>query len=576
MDNNELNQLADQLLDGASPRVRRDAAEKLGERRDPMAIAFLVQSYNQEPDKSVVKAVRQALLVYRHMEREAGAGDGTAAAGASGGIPAGLLSTVRRVLGILLVVLLAGNVVVLGMKAVSTALNQPTPTPVQTAADSREALLAQFQARADAIDAEARTLRPLFTTFQVEIEALREKPRCTTLGSSAIAVTGLAGVNRATYPDLGPVSDQLDAAAQKVLDLRTRYTELCALPDFETVDRRVQEQGGPAALVQALDAVLSGDFGQGRNMLAQAIERPAATVGPTFTASPPPTLEGAQTTIAQATNAATAAGATLDSGTPPLAATQAPSATPLPSATPSPTPTPRPFAFAGLALDTLSAFRARFDMRYAGLSAAKDEFRGSAQVILTFQRDPALGQFDLSVREAEPPFIQQEGIIPADLYAPGNTTISLIDGLRYVEGNMLPAGVPCLAVRASADFPALFQFPAFADHLLPVAAGLGITDLNQAGLSFVSTDGSTDTYRAEKESATDDNVVTRTTIEATVDHATSRLVRYTFSLVRDVPPTVVRQEITSLSVEYQLQQVDSAVDVSGVRVSMACRGAPVQ
>lgn len=166
MGDNELNQLADQLLDGASSRIRRDAAVTMGERRDPMAIAFLVQSYNQEQDKSVRKAVREALLVYRRMEREAGSAP-QKAAGGSGGIPARLLNTVRRLLVILLVVLIAGNLIVLGMRAVSTAMNQPTPTPVQTAPDPREALVAQLQARADAIDTEARTLRPLFTTLSL-------------------------------------------------------------------------------------------------------------------------------------------------------------------------------------------------------------------------------------------------------------------------------------------------------------------------------------------------------------------------------------------------------------------------
>jgi hypothetical protein len=116
----------------------------------------------------------------------------------------------------------------------------------------------------------------------------------------------------------------------------------------------------------------------------------------------------------------------------------------------------------------------------------------------------------------------------------------------------------------------------FEAHLLPAGAGLGITDLNQAALSFVSSSGGLDTYRAEDESATDDNVVTRTTIEATVDGATGQLVRYTFTLEREVPPDVVRQEITSLSVEYQLQQVDAAVDLSGIGVSLACRGVPLQ
>ncbi|MCC7210089.1 MAG: HEAT repeat domain-containing protein [Anaerolineae bacterium] len=575
MGDNELNQLADQLLDGASPRIRRDAAEKLGQRRDPMAIAFLVQSHNQEQDKSVRKAVREALLVYRQMERDAGGGPATAAS-AGGGIPAGLLGTVRRLLTILLVVLIVGNVVVLGMRAVSTAMNQPTPTPVQTAPDPRDTLVAQLQARANAIDTEARTLRPLFTTFQVEIEALGEKPRCSALGASDMAITGMADVNRVTYPDLGPVSDQLDAAAQKLLDLRARYQELCALPDFDAVSRRAQELGGPAALVQALDAALSGEFGAGRNLLVQAIEQPAATVGPTFTASPPPTVEGAQTAIAQATIAATAAGPTAEAGTPQPTPSPEPSATPSPTVTPSPTPTPRPFAFAGLKLADLSRFRARFDMRYSGLTAAKDEFRGSAQVILTFQQNPPLGQLDLSVREAEPSIIEQEGVLPANLYAPGNTTISLIDGVYYVEGNLLSPGVACRATRAPADAAALFQSPAFEAHLVPAAAGLGITDLNQAGLSFVSSSGNQDTYRAENESATEDNVVTRTTLEAVIDTTTGRLVRYLFTLERDVPSIVVRQEITSLSVEYQLQQVDQAVDVNGIRVSMACRGAPVQ
>jgi hypothetical protein len=584
MADTDLNQLVDQLLDATNPRARREAARQLGALRDPMAISFLAQAYHQDSNRSVRRAAQEALLAYRRLEAEATRADGkTPAARLRLPIAPERLVWLRRLLTAILVVTVVVNLGLIGMRIVQSLADRGPARPQQDAPTPRETLIAAYQTRIAAIEAEATQVRPLFTQLQAEVGTLRQLPRCAPPPESAVTPVEIADIDSYTYPDLGPINGVINLAAQKLIGLRGDYVALCEIRDFSALDARVAQLGGPAILVQRLDDMLNADLGGARNALNRAITNPAPTVGPTITPTPLPTNTPAPTSTAAPESAISppAPVAPGESDATPtalaVAPTDAPTATPVPTATPTLTPTPPPFVFTGLGLETLQRFRARLDVRYEGLTTGRDPFRGSLQVLITHQADPVLGLLDISLREGEPRVILQEGWLNRDLYYPGNTALTVADGVLYATGVIVRPPAQCTAARTSVENArALFTEASFVDNLVPGVANLGFSDLNAAGLTLVTNDGFHDIYRRTLDETAADGVRTVVSIEALVSLDARRLVRYTFDLQRDVPRDVIRQEITRLSVEYQLQATDGAVDVSGVRPAPACRGVPVR
>src|SRR5437870_13651391 len=69
MSQTELDRLLDDL-EAADPKVRRNAAQRLGELGRPEAIAGLVIAYNNDLDVGVKRAAEKALRVFRRMEQK--------------------------------------------------------------------------------------------------------------------------------------------------------------------------------------------------------------------------------------------------------------------------------------------------------------------------------------------------------------------------------------------------------------------------------------------------------------------------------------------------------------------------
>src|SRR5258708_10323086 len=129
MSQSELDQLVDQLY-VEDPKVRRNAAKRLGESGQPEYIAELVNVYMKDSDAGVRKTAEEALRTFRRIEHNMLQGADPDEAPQRDMAP--LLKGLRLILGILLVVTFFINGVMLIGRALPPPIEgkptQPGPT----------------------------------------------------------------------------------------------------------------------------------------------------------------------------------------------------------------------------------------------------------------------------------------------------------------------------------------------------------------------------------------------------------------------------------------------------------------
>src|SRR3954464_6858665 len=158
MSQSELDQLLDQLFFD-DPKLRRNAAQRLGELGSPEAIADLVNVYNKDADPGVRKAAGDALRVFRRMEQQM---LGTIPEEEAGSGPnlGPILGKARLGLIALLAITIFVNVAVLIGKAIPVSVET---TPTLAAPTARNTLVDAFKTRIEAVRTEATTLRGLMS-----------------------------------------------------------------------------------------------------------------------------------------------------------------------------------------------------------------------------------------------------------------------------------------------------------------------------------------------------------------------------------------------------------------------------
>lgn len=446
---NDLNTLADQLLDNADPKLRRDAAKQMGALRDANAIAYLVQAYTSDPDKSVRKAAEEALRIYRQMEQ----GSAPAPSGGDIVLPAGLtedkLLQLRKYLIVGLVVTVVLNVGLLLVRSIrQLSANQPLPEPVQDFPTPRDDLVARFQVRLSDMDSGGKALRVLLTTLKSQVSA-NFSPGCQPPPDTVVAVIPLARVDINTYPDLGRTHEQINIAAEKYVRVRNEYLALCENKDLKRVQDRLAQSGGADALIQQLDEALNKDLNAARALLDRAIKFPEPTVALTATPTEPPTL------------------------------TPLPTVTPLPPVTPGgpstggtpgattepggPPPTVPGLQSAGLS--GLQKFRYSVTYTYTGM-LNNQEINGTLRGTITYQGEPLIAQYEINITEQlpnrnVPSVLQALNVVPATMFAAGNSTYTVANAALYTTGSAVPRGARCTAFRLTQNLQTAVNAVAF-------------------------------------------------------------------------------------------------------------------
>jgi hypothetical protein len=303
----------EQLLNDPAPKVRRKVCLKLAATRDPAVIPFLKKAYLDDDDESVRDAAREALAYFKAV------GEGKRIRRS--------LPFSDRVLGTLaggLAILFAISLLLNGLQILrgdgsKNDSKEPvalgTPTQRDTLTDEIQNKLTQARELAALLQGELNTYN---ATGQVACPLDYTMPE----------PVALAEIDRYTYPDLRIVGDRLDVTMIPLQSALVLLNSACSDPATQTV--KVLEAS--SKLEQA-----GNQLDEVEQLLQQAINDPAPTVGPTET--PLPTW----TPLPTETSTPTPITPTLPpSGTPPPTETPAPSATT--TETPTPTLTPVPTA----------------------------------------------------------------------------------------------------------------------------------------------------------------------------------------------------------------------------------------
>lgn len=443
MSDAELTTLVDQLLDAEDPKVRRDAARRMGELRNPSAITYLVQAYTGDSDQAVRKAAERALLTYRRMEQQrAGAQSGSKETITIGNVTltADQLSLFRRILTVVLVVTVVGNVALFAVRAIKTLASQQSG-PVQTVATPRDELVNRLQIRIDTLKTEAPPIRKKFTNFQAELEGLNRVPKCETLEATAVRVGALAEIDGKTYPDIGEANAPLVIAEQKYLEVRGDYESWCKITDLNTLKGQVASRpGGAVFLVNKLDEAVTKDLSNAQALLDRAIRSPAPTVGPSVTPTPTITPTSSETPTPAPTETPgptpTPGEATTEPPTPEsVQATAAPTVAPTQVAV-----APQPPEDFNAGFPVLARYQVDTSFRYSSVYINNQPFSGSVRVVASYQGSPLLGDFLVTLNETppEPNFpsvLRSFTLVPELFFVPGTRNYTVLNNNLYTIGS---------------------------------------------------------------------------------------------------------------------------------------------
>jgi hypothetical protein len=294
---------SDQLLNSMDPKARRKACQKLAATRDPAVIPFLRKAYLEDEDESVRGAARDGLAYFK------AAAEGRRM-GRSLPVNDRVLSTLLGGLAILFVVSLLLN----GLRIVRGGSKDNSGRAVALGTPTNRNMLV------NEIQGQLNQARELTANLRGEIDNYNATGQVACPLSYAMpASVALAEIDRYTYPDLKIVGDKLDVTIYPLQAALVLLNSACSDPSQQTA--RVLEAS--SKLDQA-----SGQLDDVDQLLQNAINSPAPTIGPTETPLPTWTF----------TPTATSTATPITPTVPPTATVPA-TETPVPSATPTGTPT---------------------------------------------------------------------------------------------------------------------------------------------------------------------------------------------------------------------------------------------
>lgn len=454
----DINRLADQLMEDPDPKIKRAAAKKLGELGDPNAISALVQGYHANFDPQVQRAISDALKVYRRMEQAENPPEGEEAASPEKkGPSAEQLKRLRRLLVIGFVVMLVGNIGLVAVRALRTITNKP---PVVIT--SRAELQSFYEFQVDTLGKEYKDLRPRFQTLETELAQNSAPPKGLSIcdkkpvvDDTKVATREMSADDSAVHVDLVKVAQKVNLAAQKFLDVRQQYMTLCGLDDFGKRKDEAQKVGGAKALVSRLDEVNNVYLSDGRNELTKVKQNPFSTstpVPPTATFTPTITLTPTDTATPTNTPTATNTPTNTLTFTPgPSPTVPAATAAPTAAATEAVTSVPIP-DLTKIGLTSLKRFNYQLKYNYQAVSGSS-VVSASLQITVTHQGSPLRGKYDFELRDTQSKDFQGvlKKIVGDTLYPAGGTSITYtaIDTTMYAL--VLPNKCTASAVANSAN-----------------------------------------------------------------------------------------------------------------------------
>jgi hypothetical protein len=430
----ELDRLIDQLYEREDdPRAQKAIIRQLVQLGDPEAIVELSTIYNkQDADPGVKRAAADALRVFWRMEQRIRAGKKR---GVRRQLPVGLLKRLRFVLAALFILTLLSNVILVVVRSLP-----PPPTPVQTVPSSRDTLFQTLSQRI--VDAQKDEVNLRLRWQELQVHAKLTCPGQFNAPTNYVA----AGIDLTTYPLLQKPTDELNAAIQKLADLRARWANVCVKPNDPTAADQAAGDGGASARIADVDT--------------------ASTM-----------LDSAQLDLTKFKNAPTPTNTLTPSATP-TRPTNTPTRTPTPgpthtaSNTPTNTPTPtvtplQILTFDGLHLNTLTSYAYTFSVTYNGLAATGGTFTGtlSVEALRPVTLDPqGQAQYEISLSEDLRSIAGLNG-----LFKPGRVRYEIRNGTYYVN-TLIPPSVACRASAATAALTGALDSIRPDDLLKPLAS----------------------------------------------------------------------------------------------------------
>ena len=299
--------LVEQLQD-IDPKVRRRAVRQLAATKDPAVIPHLVGAYHDLDDLGVRDAASDALAQFK--ARQQGI--------TTRNLPVSnwLLGRILAGLGVLFVISLLLNGLIIVLRSGG-----------DDGGDTGTVVVAQEPTNRDLL---VQTIQDKFTQVQAVTASLRQEIESYNTSGAIVcdASVGvpeaimLAPIDQQTYRDLSLLSAKLDGTLPSLQLIHARWNNACQTQTVQM--QEVLESSNKLDQIEQQLAEVS-------DMLREAIQHPAPTIGPTIT--PVPTI-----TLTPVPGTATS----TPTETP--IATETATATPEPTATitPSPTETPRP------------------------------------------------------------------------------------------------------------------------------------------------------------------------------------------------------------------------------------------
>lgn len=468
--NEQLDNLIGQLQDTSDPRKQKKLIKQIAALEDPRCIIALATLYNKsDVDPGVKREIASALRVFRQMEAaikgtsrpaivpkiEKPDPDKKADSARKLPLTNELLERLRTVLIITFVLSLAGNGVLIGVRA----LNGPdTPQEGQNVATARNLLTESFQSRLSQIRMDASYLRARWQEIKAAVPY-----KCESSPFTNVKTVQPFSVDVRIYPDYLEMNTMVNEATRKVIPLRDQWTNICKTPNDKGVYKSIDGQQKIDETDQVFRSVEQAEI-----RLEKWINAPIATYYPSETPSPVPPSE---TPIPSATP--------IPSNTPIPSPTPIPSNTVPPTAGPSPTPVPATDApgttpkapptnaplvslqFQGPAsfnLSVLKTYTYKVTIRYSIPVANKPSLSGSLKIQVSRAKDAltnrSIARYDVDMSETGTTFRDIKNPL---IILNSKITYYLKDGRYYADTILPPNKIGCVVTAATEKQVAALQ-----------------------------------------------------------------------------------------------------------------------
>lgn len=553
-----LNELIEQLEQHPDAKMRQRAAVELGQLREVGAISALVKAFQNDPQKGVQRAAKQALQIFKALAQQQ--------LGRPVAPPAFRL--LQRILIVALILTVAVNGAFFAYRAfVSNGTIGGGASP--SARLPREDYLTRIDETLGAIQQDSTVIRQVGTDLNGRLTLSQTLQCATPLSSPAPALIQLNAEDSFQFPDLEGVTALVNATVDRYSILRTQFADLCATTDPKTLRSKVEQygQGNISFLVAGADEVTNQFANVARGELDKIKRNPAATRGPTVTNTPTDTATATatwtpggptETVVPTSTETPTAIPTDIDTATP----TPLPTDTPLPSATPTFTPT---IGFDAGRIFSLNRYRALFKLTYEGVSRTNAKYGGSLTWQVIYQGSPLRARYDIKIDDPAKVLNELRLFAPpsSNLYSPGTTTYVVIDGSAYGVDERARCGT----TQATNDWLEQFRNfdrgtqDIFRNVVILGGQGLGLNP----NLKEVSREGSFVTFKSEETNKGADGTTFQTAIDLVynLDGGVTKNARFT--RLTTFPAGATSSGLTSVTLSYDLLAVNDGVPASDIQ-----------